>query len=578
MNLLFHSLYELGIRQGFRDLSNKLEAWTLDLATGELVELKEPVEVPTRIGGRGNTGASNFLYDTSKYVLDASSSFWKYTVEILEASEDKEALKAVNFYLAKPPEFGDAPFGKKPKDSDKGPWVLLALKGEPLCNRPKLLELYAAKRIEAMNEGVAGVCLISGKPGSIARLHPALKFGADDKGADARLVSFNESSMKHFGTTQGFNYPVSGQAIRYYVSALNQQLKSFSAFLTQNCAIVMWPNEGTEHRIIPVVKSLTGFYFKDTDVAEVEGLWAIVKNHLNDHAVLHLASMHKKQSRIVVRNYDTITVAGLCSNLWRFRAEFRNFFRVVSLRRILPHSSRPGDPSLTDPNFLDTAWAVLFGTPYPVAMPQLIKHQFIQRGNYNSRVVNWIRVIHNRTKPSFKEAPLMFDTNNEAPVDSVPEDEVMIPNELEESVHQKWEDYVAEVDKYVDPNPSDKEDETRLYTFGRIVALRMLIEIYYHNKRRKFTIPNLLSKTLQSARRPKAFLGSTRFARYANERYRIVAHHEELFQQYSPHLAKTPHRLSDAQNFEVLRGFFDQKRGYDERSELARSKKAEKKA
>ncbi len=574
MNLLFHSLYELGVRQGFRDMTNSLDAWTLDVVTGELKESKDQIEVPTRIGGRGNTGASNFLYDTGKYVLDYASTFWTYTTEVLKESGDKEAIKAVEAFLASPPSFGDAPFGKVKKGAENGPWVILTLKGKPICNRPKLLEAYAAKREADMEDGVPGVCLITGQAGSIVRLHPAIKFGADDKGGDAKLVSVNESSMEHFGTTQGFNYPISGKAARYYASALNQQLKSFAAFLTQDCAIVMWPNEGTEHPIIPVAKYLVGAYIKDTDAPQVKAMWAVVKKHLKDEAVLHIASLHKKQMRIVVRDYSTITVGELCANLWRFHMEFRTS-KVVSLRRIIPHSTRKGDVSLTDPNFLDAAWAILMGNPFPISMTLLVNNQYVRKGNYGPRVINWIKVIHARKQPNFKAAPLDMSIDNDPPEteeqDSSSEVEDEDLNPVETVAQQPWINYLEEVNKFVNPD----EAANILYTYGRVVALRMMIEVYYHAKRKKFVVPNLLAKTLQNARRPKSYLGSTRFTVYCNENNRAVQHHKELFTDFSQHMSQVGVRLNDAQNFDVVRGFFDQQRGYDERSQRIRKAKKE---
>ena len=68
-------------------------------------------------------------------------------------------------------------------------------------------------------------CLVTGKPGAIARLHPSIKGvnGAQSSGAD--IVSFNQEAFTSLGKSQGQNAPVSVEAAFAYTTALNHLLR-----------------------------------------------------------------------------------------------------------------------------------------------------------------------------------------------------------------------------------------------------------------------------------------------------------------------------------------------------------------
>jgi CRISPR-associated protein Csd1 len=52
------------------------------------------------------------------------------------------------------------------------------------------------------------LCLVTGKIGPIARLHPPIKGVRDAQTAGARIVSFNQNSFASYGKEQGDNAPV----------------------------------------------------------------------------------------------------------------------------------------------------------------------------------------------------------------------------------------------------------------------------------------------------------------------------------------------------------------------------------
>jgi CRISPR-associated protein Csd1 len=69
--------------------------------------------------------------------------------------------------------------------------------------------------------GVEGTCLVTGRVGPIARLHPSIKGVPGAQSSGAALVSFNLDAFSSYGKQQGFNAPVSEAAAFAYATALN---------------------------------------------------------------------------------------------------------------------------------------------------------------------------------------------------------------------------------------------------------------------------------------------------------------------------------------------------------------------
>lgn len=90
--------------------------------------------------------------------------------------------------------------------------------------------------------GKPGECLVTGKTGPIARIHPAVKGVYGTQGSGAALVSFNCPSFTSYGKKQCFNAPVSEDAAHAYVSALNWLLDSANGRMLRlgDTSIVFW--------------------------------------------------------------------------------------------------------------------------------------------------------------------------------------------------------------------------------------------------------------------------------------------------------------------------------------------------
>ncbi|EKE43330.1 hypothetical protein OCGS_2522 [Oceaniovalibus guishaninsula JLT2003] len=93
-----------------------------------------------------------------------------------------------------------------------------------LGDGPFVHDLPAAKALLAGGGEGAAMCLVSGRAGPVARLHPSIKgvMGAQSSGAS--LVSFNNDAETSHGKKQGDNAPVSEGAAFAYGTALNALL------------------------------------------------------------------------------------------------------------------------------------------------------------------------------------------------------------------------------------------------------------------------------------------------------------------------------------------------------------------
>ncbi|TNC79385.1 MAG: type I-C CRISPR-associated protein Cas8c/Csd1 [Oleiphilus sp.] len=69
------------------------------------------------------------------------------------------------------------------------------------------------------------ICLITGKQGTVSRLHPAIKGVSGGQSSGVSIVSFNKDSFESFGKEQGDNAPVSEQAAFAYTAVLNYLLR-----------------------------------------------------------------------------------------------------------------------------------------------------------------------------------------------------------------------------------------------------------------------------------------------------------------------------------------------------------------
>jgi CRISPR-associated protein Csd1 len=92
-----------------------------------------------------------------------------------------------------------------------------------------------------------GTCLVTGKKGKIARLHPAIKGVRGTNTTGGSIVSFNLDSFNSFSKKQNFNAPIGEDIAFAYTTALNTLLGKDSSNKTfsGDTSILFWTEKNT---------------------------------------------------------------------------------------------------------------------------------------------------------------------------------------------------------------------------------------------------------------------------------------------------------------------------------------------
>lgn len=191
---------------------------------------------------------SNFLWDKTAYVLGIESNkdktttknkpwvinektnfAFKKTHQNLLASSQDVGLKALLLFITN---WSHLDFEKSPFSSDiTDTNLVFKLDGDTKYiherDEAKKLWLSQVEPDDAVNAESRnkGMCLISGKPETLSRLHPAIKGVYGGQSSGGSIVSYNAEAYESFGKKQGNNAPISENAAFAYTTALNYLLR-----------------------------------------------------------------------------------------------------------------------------------------------------------------------------------------------------------------------------------------------------------------------------------------------------------------------------------------------------------------
>ncbi len=195
--------------------------------------------------------APNVFWDKTAYVFGRTAGEGRRTADehaafraahgkLLDGQPDA-GLAALRLFLEawRPERFDQAPFTPEMLDQN----IIFRLDGD----MGWLHEREAARRLLAATEAAgqsSQICLVTGMPGRVTRLHPSIKGVENAQMAGASLVSFNLDAFKSYGKEQGDNAPTSEAASFRYGEALNRMLDRGSpnrlARPMGDAALVFW--------------------------------------------------------------------------------------------------------------------------------------------------------------------------------------------------------------------------------------------------------------------------------------------------------------------------------------------------
>ncbi|MFN4263280.1 MAG: type I-C CRISPR-associated protein Cas8c/Csd1 [Thioalkalivibrionaceae bacterium] len=270
-------------------------------------------------------------------------------------------------------------FAALPDIEAANPIVSFRLHGDIglVCQRPAVVAATATRSEEQPD----GVCLVSGQPAAIQRLHPAIKgvWGAQTSGAN--IVSFNLDAFNSYGKAQGANAPLGAATVFAYTTALNHLLARDSRQRIQvgDSSTVFWAEEA--HALENALVDLFGDPPKDDpdrNVNAVQALYSAVaagQFSVGKHDTrFHVLGLAPNAARISIRFWETASAADLAQ---RIAQHFDDTAVVhadyepehLSLSRLLTGLALLNKADNIPPNLGgEVMRAILEGRPYPATM------------------------------------------------------------------------------------------------------------------------------------------------------------------------------------------------------------------
>ena len=338
--------------------------------------------------------AANLLWDTAEYVLGIDTrgnpervaeqhAAFRARIEALpeDVRQDDGILAALAFldtfrleWLATFPALADI--------QASNPVISFRLHGdvELVCQRPVVVAATAHQAEDASD----GVCLVSGAPAAIERLHPAIKgvWGAQTSGAN--IVSFNLDAFNSYGKAQGANAPLGKAAVFAYTTALNHLLARDSRQRIQvgDTSTVFWAEES--HTLETAMPDLFGEPPKDSpdrNTDAIKSLYASVASGQfsvgGPNTRFHVLGLAPNAARISIRFWETSTAAELAKRIAQHFddiavARAPHDPEHLSLFRLLTGLALLNKADNIPPNLGgEVMRAILEGLPYPATLLNL---------------------------------------------------------------------------------------------------------------------------------------------------------------------------------------------------------------
>ena len=240
--------------------------------------LAQLLAVPVLPAKRTVAVVSNLLWDKTAHSLGRTAGEGRRTAEehacfkasnlALIAGSNDEGLTAFRRFLESwaPEQFDAPPFSAEMLDAN----VVFALDGETryLHEREAAQALLFAR---SSSDSAAGLCLVTGVEGPVARLHPAIRGVEGAQSAGASLVSFNLDAFTSYGKSQGENAPTSEAAAFRYGQALNRMLdrggRNRLSRTVGGATVAFWA-DASEAQVAEAAEYVFGMSFEPPEDAE----------------------------------------------------------------------------------------------------------------------------------------------------------------------------------------------------------------------------------------------------------------------------------------------------------------------
>jgi CRISPR-associated protein Csd1 len=200
----------------------------------------------------------------------------QYHLDILEAVHTPSAEALKRFFTTWKPETAENHPVLKPYLTTNllTANVMYAVEGVFVQDDETIRAAWDAHYNQPSDDAIKGQCLVTGKIGPIARIHPNIKGVRGAQSSGASLVSFNADAFESYGHSGGqcYNAPVSEYAAFAYTTALNQLIADEKhCKVIGNTTVVYWAANGEE----AYQDLLHSAVFEDDDTIDDETLDAL---------------------------------------------------------------------------------------------------------------------------------------------------------------------------------------------------------------------------------------------------------------------------------------------------------------
>ena len=383
--------------------------------TGKFIQLEDTREqqgkkkigrkflVPKGLGRAGSKSyeVSNILWDHYGYVLahpkeddeksdilaqNQHKSFIAKVDELKQALPDDVGIQAVSAFLAQADEVAKVRLAEGWQECAKIKGCNLSFRlvdeSVALVCQSKAVQAYLAAAKAEVSDGIQeGICLVTGKKTTIARLHNAVK-GVNAK--PSPFTSVNLAAFESYGKQQGFIFPVGEQTMFEYTTALNMLLDGENRFRIGEVSVVCWSEKPTplESKVALRING-GGKDNPDAHIDEVKALYKSLHNgkymEPNGKDKFYLLGLSPNSARIVVRFWHETTVAALSENIARWyddlqivRGEKSIYPEFMPLMRLLCGLVLDGKAENLPPDLIaNVTQSALANRPLPVGLLQI---------------------------------------------------------------------------------------------------------------------------------------------------------------------------------------------------------------
>ena len=230
----------------------------LDPNSGEIIDIIDqrdgklnPKKFSVPYIKRTRAPSPKFLFDNTAYVFGASNKcdssikhkmFIDYNKKLLISVKNNDLLSFTKFLNSSNKEMLERECKKFsiPYDDIVDQTVIFSIKKRLLHQLDESVDIWEPEYLKNNSiKDLKGTCLITGKFGSIANLHPSIKGVSGAQSSGANIISFNLNSFESYGMKKGQNSPVSPIAAHGYTSMLNNLLR-LKRIRCGNISMVYW--------------------------------------------------------------------------------------------------------------------------------------------------------------------------------------------------------------------------------------------------------------------------------------------------------------------------------------------------